>query len=151
MKISKQTLLIILGTIIVYAFTRLPITLPYAFPVTILLFIIIILVVLYLKRKKSLQKNKKRLLYSLFIATLLLIGSTGWFFSPFFLLLYPTAILLSIWFSAKDTYAFAATIAGLFLVGIGEVDVIYDILAILSFLSVIPLVRYLNFQGISVI
>ncbi len=144
MMISKQTFLIILGTVIVYAITKTQLLLPYSFPAVIFLFLGLILTTLYLRSKKTLLKNKLLITYFLFITILLLIGSTGWFFSPFFFLLYPLTILTSFLFSTKDSYVLAATIAGLFIVNIGEVDLVYDILVILSYLTVIPLIHFLR-------
>ncbi len=73
-----------------------------------------------------------------------LVGATGWFFSPFFFLLYLAPLYLGFLFNPTVSFSFLAGLLLIFSSSIGEVDVAYDILTLISLLLVIPLVIYLR-------
>lgn len=75
---------------------------------------------------------------------LLLVGATGWFFSPFFFLLYLTPLYLGFLFAPVVAFSFLAALLIIFAASVGEVDVAYDVMTLLSLLLVIPLVIYLR-------
>lgn len=140
----KSVLVMIILTILVFILTKSPLTSLYSFLLTLISFLIL-LSYIFLMKKGSKEIEKSRdfpYLLSLFI--LFLVGSTGWFFSPFFFLLYLLSVILAFMVSTTAALAFIATLVGLFTVNIGEVDLVYDLLVIISFLSSIPLIYYLK-------
>lgn len=97
-----------------------------------------------LKKKSAELSSSKNFIYLVTSANLFLVGVTGWFFSPFFFTLYLMTILLSFLFSLSVSFAFVGTLIALFSVNIGEVDLAYDFLIVLSLLTTIPLSWYLR-------
>lgn len=85
----------------------------------------------------SVQRTLRTTLWVLLVLSL--VGSTGWFYSPFFFALYLTAIGLGFVFSAGTAIAFTLALILLFAFSVGEVNVAYDFLTLLSLLTVIPL------------
>lgn len=81
-------------------------------------------------------------LHSLII--LLLVGGTGWFLSPFFFLLYLLPIYLGFLYVPAVAFGFLAALLVIFASSVGEVDIAFDIMTLLSLLLVIPLVMYLR-------
>lgn len=73
------------------------------------------------------------------LLVLSLVGSTGWFYSPFFFGLYLAAIALGFVYTAGVAIAFTIALIILFAFSVGEVNVAYDFLTLLSLLTVIPL------------
>ncbi|TSC72127.1 MAG: Uncharacterized protein G01um101438_755 [Parcubacteria group bacterium Gr01-1014_38] len=73
------------------------------------------------------------------LAVLSLVGSTGWFFSPFFFALYLLGIALGFVYTPGVAVAFTLALITLFAFSIGEVSPTYDFLTLLSLLSVIPI------------
>lgn len=73
------------------------------------------------------------------LVVLLLVGSTGWFFSPFFFALYLLGIALGFVYTPGVAVAFTLALITLFAFSIGEVSPTYDFLTLLSLLSVIPI------------
>lgn len=84
----------------------------------------------------------KTFLHALII--LLLVGGTGWFLSPFFFLLYLVPIYLGFLFTPAVAFGFLAALLIIFAFSVGEVDIAFDIMTLLSLLIVIPLVIYLR-------
>lgn len=83
------------------------------------------------------------LVFLAFVMTL--VAATGRFLSPFFFSLYLVAIILAFIFSPIVSFAFLATLIGLFaFYGMGQVDLTYDFLTLTSLLSVIPITLYLR-------
>lgn len=68
-----------------------------------------------------------------------LVGSTGWFYSPFFFALYLSAVALGFIYTPSVAIVFTISLIILFAFSVGEVNVTYDFLTLLSLLSVIPL------------
>ncbi|KKS81669.1 MAG: hypothetical protein UV58_C0018G0003 [Candidatus Wolfebacteria bacterium GW2011_GWC1_43_10] len=82
-------------------------------------------------------------------AILLLVGATGWFFSPFFFVLYLYSFFLALMYTPAVSTAFVLTLVILFSFNIGEVDLTYDFLVVLSLLTVLPLSLYLRKKYLS--
>lgn len=142
----KSAYIIILLTIAVFFLSKNPATKIYSFHLA-LLSLLFLLLYIYLKRKRGEKLSQaKGLIYLITLFILSLVASTGWFLSPFFFTLYLLAILLSFTISTTAGLAFTATLIGLFTISIGEIDFIYDLLVILSYLTVIPLIFYLKKQ-----
>lgn len=100
------------------------------------------------KRKVSILGSSK--FVHLFIALVLfLIGATGWFFSPFFFILYLVGIALSLMYSPVVSVGFVVALVVLFSFNIGEVDLTYDFLIVLSLLSTIPVGLFLRQKYLS--
>ena len=74
------------------------------------------------------------------LLVLFLVGSTGWFFSPFFFALYLLAIALGFLYTPATAVAFTLALIVMFSTSIGEVSPTHDFLVLLSLLSVIPIV-----------
>lgn len=72
-----------------------------------------------------------------FVVTL--VGSSGWFFSPFFFGLYLAAIALGFIYSPLVAVGFTLGLIVIFASSIGEVSPTADFLTLLSLLSVIPI------------
>ncbi len=75
--------------------------------------------------------------WALFVLTL--VGSSGWFFSPFFFMLYLMAIALGFMYTPLVAVGFTLGLVVIFTSSIGEVSPTADFLTLLSLLSVIPI------------
>lgn len=75
---------------------------------------------------------------------LLLVGGTGWFLSPFFFLLYLLPFYLGFLYVPSVAFGFLAAILVIFASSVGEVDIAFDLMTLLSLLLVIPLIIYLR-------
>jgi hypothetical protein len=80
----------------------------------------------------------------LLITVLYLVATSGWFFSPFFFLLYLASIGIAFFYGHRASMLFTFTLVALFSLNIGEVDITYDFLVLLSLLSVLPLNYFLR-------
>ena len=135
---------IILITLFSVVFSKSPKTSVYSFHLAILSFLAL-LVWAYLVKKKGRQLEKDGVfLYLLTFFILFTVASTGWFFSPFFFLLYLLAIILAFVASTLTSIVFIAVLSGFFLLTVAEVDLVYDLLVVFSYLTVIPLILYLK-------
>ena len=94
--------------------------------------------------KKSSWQLLKTIVHSLLV--LLLVGGTGWFLSPFFFLLYLLPIYLGFLYAPAVSFGFLAALIIIFAFSVGEVDVAFDIMTLISLLLVVPLVIYLRRQ-----
>lgn len=92
-------------------------------------------------RREGLRLVKTALLVLL---VLLLVGATGWFFSPFFFLLYLVPLYLGFLYTPLAALAFLSALLVIFASSVGEVDLAYDMMILLSLLLAIPLVIYLR-------
>lgn len=131
-------------TILIYVLTKNPFT--SALKLQLLLFMIIVLPIYggILRTRGQSLSSSKMFVYLVVSTVLCLIGGTGWFFSPFFFTLYLTAIMLSFIFSLTVAVGFVLTLVALFSFNIGDVDLVYDYLVVLSLLTTIPLSIYLR-------
>ncbi len=111
-----------------------------------LLVALIVLAIYVYKRKRSGEgiAKTKTFIYLTLITILFLVGATGWFFSPFFFSLYLSVILLAFIFPLNVSISFALTLVALFAFNIGDVDLAYDFLIVLSLVTTIPLSIYLR-------
>jgi hypothetical protein len=139
-----QLIIIVLLTVGIYLATSTPGLRLFALQMTLVSFVALGIYSYVQKRKHSDPTQHKVFFYLLAGSTLFLVAATGWFFSPFFFLLYFLAIVLCFIFSRSVSIAFVITLVCLFSFNIGEVDLAYDFLVILSLLTVIPLSLYLR-------
>ena len=134
----------IASTIAIFIATRSPLTAPYALHLTLVALIGLIVYIFFVKKQGKIIKETKSLVFLITVVLLFLVSATGWFFSPFFFILYLLTILLAFVYYPTVSLSFAVTLVGLFSLNIGEVDLAYDFLIVLSLLSVIPLSFYLK-------
>lgn len=142
----RESLEIAVLTLSVYCFTVNTITKPFS--VYLLLLVLLVLIVVYLWgiRGKPQASNalSALLVFASTAAILLWVGMTGWFFSPFFWLLYLWGIALAFLFSNLASLVFVLVLMGTFIPNVGKIDTGFDILILLSLLTVIPLAYYLR-------
>lgn len=134
----KPGILIIALTLGVFALTKNPFTGP--FKLQMLLFILLVFGFYWfsLSRKKVSAFGSSGFIYLFIALVLFLVGATGWFFSPFFFSLYLLGITLALMYSPAVSIGFIVTLVTLFSFNVGEVDLAYDFLIILSLLFTIP-------------
>lgn len=137
-------ILIIVLTVTVFVSTKNPITGGFKLQMALVSILSLITYGFILKRKGLALSSSKSFIYLAIATGLFLVGATGWFFSPFFFALYLMTILLSFLFSPLVSFGFVATLIAFFSVNIGEVDLTYDYLVVLSLLTTIPLSLYLR-------
>lgn len=139
-----QVFSIIITTLIIFLLTKNPITAPFKLQLTLIVLIILGIYSYLLTKRGEVLSEHKPFLFLLITFVLLLVGSTGWFFSPFFFSLYLLAIFLAFAFSTVASLSFVVTLVTLFSFNIGEVDLAYDFLVVLSLLTVIPISLYIR-------
>ena len=139
-----KLIIVPLMTIIIYFISKNPFTGSYKLQLTLLSIIALLGFGYFLKKKGLFVIQNVIFNYLLTVAVLFLIASTGWFFSPFFFVLYLWAIFLAFIFSPPVSLSFIITLIILFSFNIGEVDLAYDFLIVLSLLTTIPLSLYLR-------
>lgn len=99
----------------------------------------------FIKKKDSRAAAWRLTASTIYIAFIItLVGATGWFFSPFFFLLYLAPLYLGFQYNPAVAFSFLAALLIIFSSSVGEVDVAYDVLTLISLLLVIPLVIYLR-------
>jgi len=86
---------------------------------------------------KKLPRSLLVALWAVFV--LALVGSSGWFFSPFFFTLYLLAIALGFIYAPLVAVGFTLGLLVIFTSSIGEISPTADFLTLLSLLSVIPI------------
>lgn len=137
-------LIVPLITIIIYFLSKNPFTSGLRLQFTLLSIIALLIFGSFLKKKRVACTQNVKFNYLLTVVVLFLIASTGWFFSPFFFVLYLWAIFLAFIFSPAVSLSFIITLVLLFSFNIGEVDLAYDFMIVLSLLTTIPLSSYLR-------
>lgn len=135
---------IVVLTFVIFILTKNPLTGPFKLQMALVCILSLIIYGSQIKRKGLEFSSDKNLIYLLTATNLFLVGATGWFFSPFFFSLYLMTILLSFLFSPAVSFGFVGTLIALFSINIGEVDLAYDFLIVLSLLTSIPLSLYLR-------
>ena len=115
--------------------------------------VVVILLCLYLiftytyskikKTKTSKPKHDLNILILLFVC-LVLIGATGWLYSPFFFALYFITVIIYRCFDKLVAILFITTLILFFIPYIGKVDVTLDIITITSLLLTIPFSIYIE-------
>lgn len=117
----------------VFAFT----SLPGLNRITPVLALVVLAALLGLRFLPSVPRLVRGILWALLV--LFLVGSTGWFFSPFFFALYLAGIGLGFLYTPSVAVAFTLALIVMFSTSIGEVNPTADFLTLLSLLSVIPI------------
>lgn len=112
-------------------------SLPGVNQLTPFLAIILVGALVVLRFSARVTPTVKILVWTLLVLSL--VGSTGWFFSPFFFALYLLGIALGFLYSAEIAVAFTLALLTMFASAIGEVSATHDFLTLLSLLSVIPI------------
>jgi len=131
-------------TVVIFSLTKLNLTSPFRLQMALLCIIVTIFYFMVFSKRVPEQSKAGFSAYLLSATTLFIVGATGWFFSPFFFSLYLLAVLYSFIFTPATSMAFVAILVTLFSFNIGEVDVAYDFLVILSLLTTIPICLYLR-------
>lgn len=140
----KNTLCIVGITVLIYLLNAVSFTKPLLLPLALAGIIALIMYGVIQKRKGEDVVRTQRFIYILTATVLLVVAATGWFFSPFFFTLYLLALVLAFEFEPAVGIGFIAILVGLFSLNVGEVDVAYDFLVILSLIAFIPLTLYLR-------
>ena len=140
---AKATLFFLLP-LVVLAWTSIPVLSS----LTLHMALVLLLTVIGLQfiRKENLVLIK----IALQVTTILfLVGATGWFFSPFFFLLYLVPLYLGFLYTPIVAFSFLTALLVIFSSSVGEVDIAYDIMTLVSLLLVIPLVIFLRRRYLS--
>ncbi|HSX24642.1 MAG TPA: hypothetical protein VLG69_01615 [Candidatus Andersenbacteria bacterium] len=124
---------------VVLIWTSIPGITTYTLQVALALLVISIALSFVKNPSLALLKN---VLHTLII--LFLVGGTNWFVSPFFYLLYLLPIYLGFLYVPSVAFGFLAALLIIFAFSVGEVEVAFDTMTLLSLLLVIPLVIYLR-------
>lgn len=117
-------------------------SIPYVNRFTPIVSLLLLVAVIGARFVKPLPRKVTVLLWVLFVLTL--VGSSGWFFSPFFFALYLAAIALGFLYTPAVAIAFTVGLLVIFASSIGEVSPTADFLTLLSLLSVIPITMVLR-------
>lgn len=142
--IFKPYVIIPLLILAIYFLTKISPLSPFKLQLALLSFLALIVYSFLLKKKGITGIADTIFVYLLTTTLLFLIAATGWFFSPFFFVLYLLAIFLAFIFPPSASIAFVLLMVVLFSFNIGEVDLAYDFLIVLSLLTTIPLSLYLR-------
>ena len=89
-------------------------------------------------------RTSQRKLTGIVICGLFLVGATNWFFSPFFFFLYLMSMAVTFVMGPTAGLGFVVSLVGLFVFNVGQVDVTYDSLVLLSLLITYPIAVYLR-------
>lgn len=139
LKIVTKTILFFFLPLVVFALSSIQAMSAYTLHLGLIFFVIAIALSFVKNEKLALSKTT---INSVII--LLLVGGTGWFLSPFFFLLYLLPIYLGFLYVPSVAFGFLAALLIIFASSVGEVNVSFDIMTLLSLLLVIPLVIYLR-------
>lgn len=107
-----------------------------------LIVLIVAITAIFVKGPSPRLQLTKTVIHTLLI--LLLVGGTGWFLSPFFFLLYLLPIYLGFLYAPAVAFGFLAALLIIFAFSIGEVDLAFDLMTLLSLLLAVPLIIYLR-------
>lgn len=136
--------------LVIYIFTIHSDTRIYALPALgVVLLLVGIVYIFHIKstdQKSKLheQRTFRILIFACVSAILLWVGTTGWFLSPFFYLLYLVAISLAFLFNTSVAFSFILVLVAILLPQIGGVKAQVDSVSLLSLFLVIPLAYYLR-------
>lgn len=136
--------------LIIYVFTINSDTRVYALPALGLILLLVgIVYVFHIKTKDGQSKLHEQrtfriLVFACVSAILLWVGTTGWFLSPFFFLLYLVAISLAFLFNTSVAFSFILVLVAILLPQIGGVKAQVDIVSLLSLVLVVPLAYFLR-------
>lgn len=139
-----STLFIVGLTAVIFLVTKNPITAGFKLHMALISIVLLIIFVLFNRKKGQSLTSSKTFIYFFSATVLFLVGATGWFFSPFFFSLYLLTIILAFILSVGASLGFVGTLIAFFSFNVGDVDLTYDFLVILSLLTSIPISLYLR-------
>ncbi|MEK7500080.1 MAG: hypothetical protein AAB649_05755 [Patescibacteria group bacterium] len=139
LQIIGKTLLFFFFPLLVFGLSSISAVSMYTLHIALVCFIVAIALSFVKNAKLALTKTS---INSLLI--LLLVGGTGWFLSPFFFLLYLLPIYLGFLYVPAVAFGFLSALLIIFASSVGEVNVSFDVMTLLSLLLVIPLIIYLR-------
>ncbi len=125
--------------LLVFTWTSVPIVTTYTLPLAIVVALIAIGIAFVRSERLQLIKTVMNALI-----ILLIVGGTGWFLSPFFFLLYLLPIYLGFLYVPTVAFGFLAALLLIFTSSVGEVDLAFDVMTLLSLLIAVPLLIYLR-------
>lgn len=137
-------ILLILITLVIYIVTKNSVTSGFKLQMALVSILVLVGFIVAYRKKENEQTNAGLFTILISITVLLIVAATGWFYSPFFFTLYLLAILFAFIFGIGTSVAFIATLTILFSFNVGEVDIAYDFLVVLSLLTTVPLTIYLR-------
>jgi hypothetical protein len=156
---SMQSLLegSILGllALVIYLFTINEETRIYALPILVISLVLILAIYFFdvhIAHKKTDIHQKRTfqiLIFACVSAILLWVGTTGWFLSPFFYLLYLVAVSLAFLFNTSATFSFILVLVAILIPQIGGVNTNINIFSLLSLVFIIPLSYFLRKEYIT--
>jgi hypothetical protein len=138
----SESIAIFAITKVTFLFTRLPLTRPFSFQLSVIAALLLGGYYIFLK-KSSKSITSRYLPYLIIFLIMSLIGTTGWVLSPFFYLLYISCIGGFFVLPKRAAWVFVLTVLSILTVSIGTIDIYYDSLVAISFASVVPLSLYL--------
>ncbi|MDA1169457.1 MAG: hypothetical protein O3A36_03910 [bacterium] len=138
-KTIRKTILFFLLPLLAFALSSIPVLTAYTLHIALVFFMITIALSFVKNEKLALSKTSINS-----VVILLLVGGTGWFLSPFFFLLYLLPIYLGFLYVPSVAFGFLSALLIIFASSVGEVNVSFDVMTLLSLLLVIPLVIYLR-------
>lgn len=138
------TLIVIILTVGIYFLSKNPFFAPYSIHLTLVSFLVLIISSYFLYKKRESFAETRLLTYQITIFVLLLVASTGWFFSPLFFTLYFCAIFLAFMLSPAVLLGFIFSLVVVFSLNLGKIDIYYDLLILFSLLTVVPISYYLR-------
>lgn len=141
---KKENIVIWLLPLAVFILTKNPITGPWRLILALLALLWVIIDNFWFLKGSEGENVSKRKLIDVVIFGLALVGATNWFFSPFFFILYLLAIAVTFEYDAGAGLGFIIALVLLFVFNVGEVDVAYDSLVLLSLLVTFPIALYLR-------
>ncbi len=150
MKIQKilETSILALLVLTVYLFTVNPLTKEYSFYALFLCLFFSVSIYFYSFRKNRINHQHKKMLkiliFTFITAILLWVGTTGWYLSPFFYMLYIVGISLGFLFSRSAAFSFVLVLIAILLPSFGEITGNFDIVTVFSLFLIIPLSYFLS-------
>lgn len=134
----------------IYLFTINDVTRVYALPVLAVCLALIggvyVFTFQFTKEKSKLHQKRtfQILIFACISATLLWVGTTGWFISPFFYLLYLAAVSLAFLFNTSVAFSFVLVLVAILLPQIGGINMNINIFSLLSLVLIVPLSYFLR-------
>jgi hypothetical protein len=101
---------------------------------------------IWIEHKRIRSNNIYIVFYIIMMTVLFWVGLSGWFFSPFFYLVYILSIAMAFIFSTFTSFSFLIVLSFLYFNNYSDIDLFLDLLMLMSFLLVIPVTYYLKRQ-----
>lgn len=137
-----RSLLFFIIPVAILVWTSIPAVASFSLHLALVLGLVAVTLAFVKKEKLSWLRIAKSATLVMFVVTL--VGATGWFLSPFFFLMYLTPLYLGFLFTPTVAFSFLAALFLIFSSSIGEVDIAYDVMTLISLLLVVPLVIFLR-------